>query len=94
MLSLDDERQRALVASLSVPDSGPATIMASLHWSGAAHDALSLLTPLRRRLLKMSFVGDLTHEEIAAVEGLPLGTVKSHLRRSIGRLRETLQASA
>jgi RNA polymerase sigma-70 factor (ECF subfamily) len=52
--------------------------------------ALNSLDALPRQLLALSYFRGLSHEEIAAYTGLPLGTVKSHLRRSILRLRETL----
>jgi len=50
-------------------------------------DQLSGLEPAQRRVLELSFYDDLTHVQIAALTGMPLGTVKSHLRRGIARLR-------
>ncbi|MGO9930816.1 MAG: RNA polymerase sigma factor [Steroidobacteraceae bacterium] len=55
--------------------------------------ALEQLPPERRRLVALAFFEDLSHAEIAEATGLPLGTVKSHLRRAIHSLRGLLCAS-
>jgi RNA polymerase sigma-70 factor (ECF subfamily) len=54
------------------------------------HSAMSALPPDRRALVGMAFFDDLTHVEIANYTGLPLGTVKSHLRRALHTLRDSL----
>jgi RNA polymerase sigma-70 factor (ECF subfamily) len=56
----------------------------------ALHRCLGLLDPERRRLVVMAFVDGLTHSELAEKLSVPLGTVKSWIRRSLVSLRECL----
>jgi RNA polymerase sigma-70 factor (ECF subfamily) len=41
--------------------------------------------------LALAFFRGMTHEEIADQTALPLGTVKSHIRRALVALREVLK---
>lgn len=73
-------------------DSGPA-VSASLELSEearAAAKALEQLRPEQQRVLRLSIYHGLSHERIAEATGLPLGTVKTHVRRGLIRIREIL----
>jgi RNA polymerase sigma factor (sigma-70 family) len=56
--------------------------------------ALRDLPEKQRVLVERAFFGDLTHSEIAAETGLPLGTIKSRIRLAIERLRHSMDAEA
>ncbi|HKM62838.1 MAG TPA: sigma-70 family RNA polymerase sigma factor [Acidisphaera sp.] len=58
----------------------------------ALHRCLGTLEEDRRGLIVMAFVGGLTHAEVAQRSGIPLGTVKSHIRRGLLALRSCLEA--
>ena len=54
--------------------------------------ALEQLRPEQQRILQLSIYHGRSHEEISRSTGLPLGTVKTHARRGLIRLREILEA--
>jgi len=53
--------------------------------------ALQELPPAQRDLVEKAYFGDLSHSEIAAATGLPLGTIKSRLRLALDRLRHAMK---
>ncbi len=57
---------------------------------GRATEAFERLSQEQRRVLRLSVFHGLSHEKIARATGLPLGTVKTHARRGLIRLRDLL----
>ncbi len=52
--------------------------------------ALANLPQKQRDLIERAYFGDLSHSEIAAETGLPLGTIKSRIRLALDRLRHSM----
>lgn len=76
-----------------IPDEGraPDDLLSLVQEQTLVHAALSALTPQRRRLVSLAFLQGLSHPEIARATGLPVGTVKSHIRRALNELRDRLE---
>ena len=55
-------------------------------------EALARLPERSRTMIEMAFLEDLTHQQIAERTTLPLGTVKSDIRRGLARIRRELGA--
>jgi RNA polymerase sigma-70 factor (ECF subfamily) len=54
-------------------------------------DEISKLDAVPQKVLRMAFYEDLTHAQIAERMQLPPGTVKSHIRRSLIKLRHRME---
>jgi len=55
------------------------------------HASLAQLPQVQRQLLGLAFFRGLSHQEIADSTEMPLGTVKSHIRRGLMALKQLLQ---
>ncbi len=76
--------------SESCPDASPLDRLLHSEQSGVLRQALATLTPTQRQMVALAFYKDLSHQEISDHTGLPLGTVKSHLKRAQDSLRSML----
>jgi RNA polymerase sigma-70 factor (ECF subfamily) len=89
------ERQRretevAMAQAQAVPPGAPA-IDTAVADRMVLLDELDRLGQPQRGIIELAFFEDLTHAQIADRTGIPLGTVKSHIRRTLERLRSRLE---
>jgi len=89
-----DRQRRSSEAAVADARSRPRATAAV---DGLVADRVLLLGELdrlgqpQRGIIELAFFEDLTHAQIAARTGIPLGTVKSHIRRTLERLRDRLE---
>lgn len=72
----------------------PQDLLDAARGADALHAALAALDARARQLVSLAFFRGLTHEEIAEQESMPLGSVKSVIRRSLQQLRRALEGGA
>ncbi|WP_082536577.1 MULTISPECIES: sigma-70 family RNA polymerase sigma factor [unclassified Roseateles] len=87
---LDEEAQNYTTSMSSPPAESGDELLAVAQGHAELHRALLLLKPQPRQLVALAFFNGLSHEEIASQTHLPLGTVKSQIRRALITLREAL----
>jgi RNA polymerase sigma factor (sigma-70 family) len=68
----------------------PEALVARLSDEGALRRCLGRLDATRRNVIVLAYVHGLSHGELAGRLGVPLGTMKSWIRRSLLALRECL----
>src|SRR5437867_10412613 len=79
-----------VLADLPASDPGPAEATWAQHRRTVLKAALDELPRPQREALSLAFLDDLTHEQVAAELGLPLGTAKTRIRAGLQKLRGTL----
>jgi RNA polymerase sigma-70 factor, ECF subfamily len=55
-----------------------------------AAEAMRTLRPEQQQVLRLSIIQGMSHQEISDATGMPLGTVKTHARRGLMQVRESL----
>jgi RNA polymerase sigma-70 factor (ECF subfamily) len=98
--AIDSIRRRDRAQNVSDPEklsgeqSGsaedPQDLLLHAERDSALHLALAELSAIQRQLLSLAFFRGMTHEEIAAHAHLPLGSVKTHIRKALAHLRTRL----
>ncbi len=71
-------------------DESPEAAVSRLSDEKSLKKCLETLEPVRRNAVVLAFVSGLTHGEVAGRLGVPLGTVKAWIRRSLVSLRECM----
>ena len=84
------QRDNAAVAAVAPTDEAAAESPERVLDRLIIADELTRLPDPQREVLRLAFYADLTHTQIAEHTGMPLGTVKSHLRRGMQSLRSQL----
>src|SRR5262249_31098892 len=59
--------------------------------SWRVHSAIETLPDNERRLIELAYWSGLSQSEIAGLEGIPLGTVKTRTRSALARLAVALE---
>lgn len=86
-------KRREVHAETGNAQSGPNApdLLAAMEEGSRIRGALGALPEQQRQLIALAFLRDMSHAEIANMLGLPLGTVKSHIRRGLAAMRQTLE---
>lgn len=80
-------------AAGSVPDPAPlaAETVEAMQENARLYSCLEELEARASKAIRAAFMDGLTYEQLAQRENVPLGTMKSWIRRGLARLRECLE---
>jgi RNA polymerase sigma factor (sigma-70 family) len=77
----------AIADGVAGDDATPLDASAASEQARALHDCLRALEARQREVVSLAYFRDLSHSELAQQLSLPLGTVKSWVRRGLEQLR-------
>lgn len=92
-VEMPEEDDDASLPPMSMADDGQDPLAGAVESQGLSrmHMALQQLPEEQRRAVLLAYYEGYTHRELADRMDAPLGTVKSWVRRGLGRLREVLE---
>ena len=82
-----------LDASLPLEQEDSVEAIETQQQAARANRLIKALKPEQQQIIRLAVYGGYTHQTISEKLGMPLGTVKTHLRRGLMRVREGMQAS-
>ncbi len=85
-----EDVDEVLAATLVDESAAPADEARRAAGAHSVRECLGELEPDQRQSIALAFYHGLTHSELASHLRRPLGTVKTHIRRGLARLRECL----
>lgn len=90
-LAIDGEDfDETVLATLRDPAANPAEALEMSSEAKALATCMSALEEKHRKVLGLAFFHDLSHSDVADKLALPIGTVKTWIRRSLARLQDCL----
>lgn len=87
---ITDELTEDMEAVIESPDAGPAELYLAGQNARALSQCLGQLESRQREAINLAYFSDLSHGELAERLTLPLGTVKTWIRRGLDKLRTCL----
>ncbi|MET0321109.1 MAG: sigma-70 family RNA polymerase sigma factor [Duganella sp.] len=85
-----DQFDSDVVDALHDPAASPIEALAISRDAKALAYCMSTLEAMHRQVVGLAFYHDLSHSEVAAQLALPIGTVKTWIRRSLDKLKSCL----
>ncbi len=87
--SIDDESNNIVLSNASTAETTADTVNRNEE-ATRMRSILNELPAEQREAIELAFFADLTHHQIAAQLGQPLGTIKARIRRGLLKLRERI----
>ena len=78
------------LVNYALDENDPHNLLAATQSNAALRAALADLSPMQRQLLALAFFQGMSHSDIAGHMRMPLGTVKTHVRRALAALHAAL----
>ncbi|MFK8017320.1 MAG: RNA polymerase sigma factor [Gammaproteobacteria bacterium] len=85
--SAERKTQAATAMAVLPDDEGPDDLLSATEQQHVVHAALAEMEPNDRQLIGLAFFKGFTHQQIATSLDLPLGTVKTRIRRALKLLQ-------